>query len=78
MSCVTLVCIQWRQLTISMFFVGQVSEFVKNFNIGIYLDTINVINVELCMMLLLVELYLLIPFSVTLILFQGDSNVKQF
>ena len=29
-----------------MFSVGQVSWFVKNFNIGIYSDTINVINVK--------------------------------
>ena len=44
---------------ISMFLVGQMSWHVKNFNIGIFSDTINVINVKLCMMILLMELYLL-------------------
>ena len=49
---------------------------VENFNIGISTDTINVINVTLCKMILLIELYLFIPFSVTLIIFQGNSNVE--
>ena len=48
---------------INMFFIGQVSGLVGNFNIGIYSDTINVINVKLCMMVLLTELYLFIPFQ---------------
>ena len=63
---------------INMFMVSQVSGLVENFNIGIYSDTINVINVKLCMMILLTELYLFIPLSVTLTIFQGHSNVKQF
>ena len=33
-----------------MVFVGQVGELVENFNIGIYSDTINVIDVQLCKM----------------------------
>ena len=37
---------------IDMLFVGQVSGLVENFYIVIYLDTINVINVKLCMMVL--------------------------
>ena len=45
------------------FFVGQVSELVKNLNIGIYSDIITVINVKLCMMVVLmmvvlIEIYL--------------------
>ena len=44
-----------------MSFVGQVSELDENFDIGIYSDTIYVINVKLCMMVLLIELYLFIP-----------------
>ena len=52
-----------------MFFVGQVSGLVENFNVGIYSDTINVINVTLCMVVLLIELYLFIPLSVTLTIF---------
>ena len=35
------------------------------------------INVKLCMMVVLIELYPLIPLSVTLIAFQGHSSVKK-
>ena len=38
---------------IIMFFISQVSGLVKNFNVGIYSDTIYVINVKLCMVVLL-------------------------
>ena len=41
---------------------------VENFNIGIYSNTINVIVVKLCMLVLLIELYLFIPLSVTVTL----------
>ena len=61
-----------------MFFVGPVPRLFENVNIGIHSDTINVINVKLCMMVLLTELYLFIPLSVTLTVFQGRSNVEQF
>ena len=40
-----------------MFFVSQLSGLVENFNIGMYSDTINVMNVKLCIMVLLTELY---------------------
>ena len=40
--------------------------------------TIYVINVKLCMMIVLIELCPFLPFSVTLIVFQGHSSVKQF
>ena len=52
---------------INMFWLGQVPGLVKNFNTGIFSDTINVIKVKLCVMLLvlLIELYLFIPLSVT-------------
>ena len=50
----------------------------KNLDIAIFSDTINVINVKICMRMLLIDLYLLIPFSVTLIIFQNHSSVKQF
>ena len=33
---------------INMSLVGQVSGLVKSFNLGIFSDTINVINVQLC------------------------------
>ena len=39
---------------INSFFVGQVSGLVENFNIGINSDTINVIKVKLCMIVLLI------------------------
>ena len=55
------------------FSVGQVSGLGVNCNIGIYSDIINLINIKLCMMLLLIEFYLFIPLSVTLIRFQGHS-----
>ena len=35
---------------INMIFVSQVSWLVENFYVGIFLDTINVINVKLCRM----------------------------
>ena len=50
----------------------------KNFNIAVFSDTIIVINVQVCMMVLLTELYLFIPLSVTLTVFQGRTNVEQF
>ena len=56
---------------------GQLSVCGENLNIAIFSDTIKVMNVKLCMMVVLTELYLLMPFLVTLIVFQGHSNVKQ-
>ena len=61
-----------------MFLVGYMSGLVKNFNLGNFSDTMNVINVRLCMVVLLSELYLFITLSMTLTLFQGFSCVKQF
>ena len=76
MMCVT--GVHSREL-IGMFFVSQVSGLVENCNIGVYSDTINVINVELCMVvLLLIELYLFIPLKMTLTLMQGHNKVEQF
>ena len=60
---------------INIFFVGQVSGLVESFNTGIYSDTI---NVKFCMIVLLIELYLFIPLSVTLTIFQGHSTGEQF
>ena len=61
-----------------MFFVGPVPRLFENVNIGIHSDTINVINVKLCMMVLLTELYLFIPISVILTIFEGHNDVEQF
>ena len=63
---------------ISMFLFGLVSGLVKNENIGIYSETINVINVKLCMVVLLIKHYLFIPLSVTFTIFQGHSNKQLF
>ena len=62
---------------IGMFTVSQESGLVKDFDIGIYSDTLNAISVTL-FMVLLIELYLFIPLSVILTIFQGHINVKQF
>ena len=63
---------------IYLFSVGEMSGLVENFNTGIFSDTIDVINVKLCMMALHIELYLFGTFLVTFTLFQGHSSVKQF
>ena len=52
--------------TINKCLVGQASRLVENFNIGIFSDTINIITVKLCMMVLIIEFYLFIPLSVNL------------
>ena len=57
---------------------GRLSVCGKNFNIAIFSDTINMIIVQLFMMIVLTELYLFIPLSATLIIFQGHNSVKQF
>ena len=56
-----------------MFFVSPVSGLVEKFNIVIYSGTKNVINVELCMTVLLTELCLFIPLSVTLTVLTENS-----
>ena len=61
-----------------MLFVGQVSRLVENFNVGIFSETSNEINVKLCMMVVLIDLYLFITFSVTLTVFQDPSNINSF
>ena len=63
---------------INLFWVSYVSGLVENINIGIFSDTTHVINVKLCMIVLFIEPYLFTPFSVTLTIFQGHNNVKQF
>ena len=54
---------------------GQVSICGENFNVAILLDTVSMMNVKICMMVVLVELYPFLPLSVTLIVFQGHSSV---
>ena len=50
----------------------------KTFRFAIFSDTVNMINVKLCMMVVLIDLYSFIPLSGTLSLFLGHSSVKQF
>ena len=57
---------------------GQVSICGKNFNFVIFSDTVNMINVKLCMMVVLIELYLFISLSVTLIVFQVTAVSNSF
>ena len=56
----------------------RVSGRGKNLNVAIFSDTVNVINVKLCMMVLLTELYMFMPLSVAFTIFQGHRSVKQF
>ena len=41
----------------------------KTFNVTIFSDTINILNVKVCTMVVLIELYPFMPLSVTLIVF---------
>ena len=50
----------------------------KNFNVAIFSNTINMIDIKFCKMVIVTELYPFIPLSVTLIVFQGHSSVKHF
>ena len=57
-----------------MFLVGQVTELVENFNTGIFSDAIKVNNVKICIMVLHIELYLFVTFSMTLLLFWRSQH----
>ena len=54
---------------INMSFVSLVSGLVKNFNTGIFSDTITVINVHICIIVLIIEFYMCIPLSFALTYF---------
>ena len=58
--------------------ISQLSVYGKNFNVVIFLDTLTMNNVKLCVMVVLTKLYPFIPLSVTLIIFPGHRSVKQF
>ena len=57
-----------------MFLVGQVSGLVENFNVGLASDTINMIKVKLCMVVLLTEL---LPVHITFIDLDHISRSQQ-
>ena len=63
---------------VNFFWSVYMYGLVENFTIGIFSDIINVIHGKLCMLVLLIELDLFIPLSMTLTIFQGHSSVKQF
>ena len=50
----------------------------KNFNVVIFLGTVDMTNVKLCMVVVLNERCPFIPLSVALIVFQGHGSVKHF
>ena len=50
---------------------------VKDIDVANSLDTIHLINIKLCEMVLNIELRLFIPLSMTLTIFQGHSSVNQ-
>ena len=50
----------------------------KNSNVAVFLDTLSMINVKFCLMVVPIELYPFMPLSVTFIAHQGHSSVKQF
>ena len=73
MISVMLVSIQGRSFTCFWSLKFLVIGLVRNLNIGIFSH--KMINVKLCYF---IKLYLFIPLSVSLTIFQGHNNVKQF
>ena len=63
---------------INMFLISQVSWLVEKLEPGFFSDTINVIDVKLCMVVLLIGHYLLTPFSGFLSIVQGYSCIRWF
>ena len=65
-----------------MISVGPASWLIvqcgENLDFAVFWDTINVINVKLCMIIVLIELYSCMPLSVISTIFQGQRSVKQF
>ena len=48
----------------------------ENVNVAIFSDTVNIINVKLCMMVVLSYLYPFIPLSVTLIVISRSQQCQ--
>ena len=57
---------------------GRVSVRGKNLNVANLSDTKNMINVKLCLMIVLIELYPFIPLSVNFIVFHGHGSFEIF
>ena len=62
----------WKMRVHAMISVRLACQFyvAKNFNVAVFLDTIKMINVKLRILVVLIELYPFIPFSVALNVFQ--------
>ena len=78
--CIVLFLLAWKMwvcVVISVRPAGHMSVHGKNLNVAIFSDILKIINVKLCMVVVLIEHYPFIPLSVTLIVFQGHSSVKQ-
>ena len=56
---------------------GRVSGLVKDIDVANSSDTIHVIYIKLCEMVLHIKLRLFIPLSIPLTIFQGHSSVNQ-
>ena len=67
-----------REIIYTFFFICQVSRLCQKLYIGSFSDTMNVINVKLCIVLLHIEFYLFIILSMTLTEFQDHSSANSF
>ena len=61
---------------INMFLVGELSGLFRTVTFGVFSNSTLVIKVKVCMIILLINLYLFMPISMTLTVFQGYSSVK--
>ena len=63
---------------ISVRLAGRLFICGKSVNVAIFSDAIKMDDFKICKVVVFIELYPFIPLSVTLIVFQGHSTVKQF
>ena len=63
---------------ISVRLAGRLFICGKSVNVAIFSDAIKMDDFKICKVVVFIELYPFIPLSVTLIVFQGHSSVKQF
>ena len=59
---------------------GFLRKVAKTLNVAIFSDPIDMINVKLCMMVVVLNMFcpcIPLSLSVTLVAFQGHSSVKQ-
>lgn len=61
-----------------VFVMTSVGLGMAKTDIVILLDTMNVLNVKLCMITILTELYLYVPLLVTFTTFQGHNSIRHF